>query len=385
MPDRQRNAPMGIAIVAATAVLVVMAFHLWVKPVPGVRALEDLTIDARFRLRGPRPAASDRVVVIGIDDDTRARFPELMQTRRGYAALVRALTKYDVKVIAFDLFFSSPEELLPPSIAKQVRDADADRRTAPPPGDEDAALVRSLSAVIALVADELRGDEQLATAITESKRVFLGAYFRPGTGPAVSEPKQLIAARYGEVADSNGGGARRPVHATSVDFSLDDIARGAIGAGAINDFRDSDGVRRRAPIAVELGSHEYMSLGLAVALYDRGESSSYVVGDDRATAGKQRIPLTDAASLWLDVLGRDQLPRVSAAKILDGTAPRSALAGKLAFVGLTYSTYDKVSTSLDTLADGIELHATLAENVLSGHLLRVAGPFAAVDVSVGWR
>jgi adenylate cyclase len=370
---------MGVAIVAAIVVLAIMALHLWVKPVPGLGALEDLTIDARFRMRGPRPAATDRVIVVGIDDDTRARFPELMQTRRGYAALVRALTKYDVKVIAFDLFFSAPEQLLPDPITKQVRAADAERRTAPPLGDEEpnAPLVRSLSAVIALVADELDGDRQLAGAIADSKRVFLGAYFRPGSGASLPEPKQLERARYGETADSNRGGARRPVHATSVDFSLDDIAHGAIGAGAINDFRDSDGVRRRVPMAIELGAHQYMPLGLAVVMYDRKQSTSYTVGSDYATAGTDRIPLTAAASLWLDVLGRDQLPRISAAKILDGTAPPSALAGKLAFVGLTYSTYDKVSTSLDPLADGIELHATLAENILSGHLLRVGGPVSA--------
>ena len=368
------NAPMRIAILAAIAVLALTAVHLWVQPIPGLAAVEDQTIDMRFRLRGSRPAATDRVVVVGIDDDTRARFPELMQTRRGYAALVRALTKYDVKVIAFDLFFSSPEALLPDSIAKQVRAADAERRTAAPLVDEpNAALVRSLSAVIALVADALDGDRDLAAAISESKRVFLGAYFRPGTGPSAAEPSQLERARYGETADSNHGGDRRSMHAIDVDFSLDAIAKGAVGAGAINDFRDPDGVRRRVPIAIELGAHQYMPLGLAVAMYDRKASTAYVVGADHATADGAAIPLTSAASLWLDVLGRDQLPRISAAKILDGTAPASALAGKLAFVGLTYSTYDKVSTSLDPLADGIELHATLAENILSNHLLRVGG------------
>src|SRR5262249_46257836 len=76
------------------------------------------------------------------------------------------------------------------------------------------------------------------------------------------------------------------------------------------------------------------------------------------------------------VLGKDRLPRVSAGDVLAGTAPASALAGKLAFVGLTFATYDKVATPLDPAADGIELHATLAENVLSGRLMRLAGPLA---------
>ncbi len=88
---RLRNAPLGIAIVAAVGVLGLLALHLWVRPLPGLGTLEELSVDARFHVRGPRPPGTDRIVIVGIDDDTRARFPELMQTRRGYARLVRAL------------------------------------------------------------------------------------------------------------------------------------------------------------------------------------------------------------------------------------------------------------------------------------------------------
>lgn len=144
MADRPRNAPLLVAIVAAIVMLGITSVHLWIEPLPALATIENLVIDARFEVRGPRAPATDRVVIIGIDDDTRARYPDLMQTRRGYAALVRALAKYDVKVIAFDLFFSAPEVLLPDSFAAQVRAADAERRTAAPLDDEmpNAPLVR---------------------------------------------------------------------------------------------------------------------------------------------------------------------------------------------------------------------------------------------------
>ena len=380
MAERVPNAPLRVAITAALVMLGLTAIHLWVRPLPALATVENLVIDARFKVRGPRAPATDRVVIIGIDDDTRARYPELMQTRRGYAALVRALARYDVKVIAFDLFFSAPEALLPDPIAAQVRAADAERRAAAPLDDElaTAPLVRSLSAVIALVADELRGDDQLAAAIRDAHRVFLGAFFVPGEGASAAEPPQLRIARHGETAELNAGSWRRPIRAVAVDFTLPSIAAGAVGAGAVNDFRDGDGVRRRMPLSIGFGTHQYMPLGLAVALFDRGATTRYVVGDDHLMAGDLSLPLGAGGSLWLDVLGRAQLPRISAAKVLDGTAPASALQGKLAFVGLTFAAYDKVATSLDPIADGIELHATLAENVLSGHLLRVAGPLAAL-------
>jgi adenylate cyclase len=380
--------PLVTAIAATAGVVVLLAIHLWVTSLPGLDALEGLSIDARFRVRGPRPPETDRVVIVGLDDDTRARYPDVMQTRHGWARLIDTLTRYDVKVIALDLFYSAPEYILPDELAERVRDADARLRDvpspppatpgAPPPVDDTLWNVKR---VIADVADELRGDQYLADSISASKRVFLGAFFRPGRGPARdAEPPKLQLARHGEVADAGGGGRRRPTHATTVDFTLDTIGAGAIGAGALNSFRDPDGVTRRTPLAIELGGRHYMPLGLAVALYDLGHpgDTRYLVGADSLTAAGRELPVGIAASASLDVLGRGQIPRISAAAVLAGTAPKSALAGKLVFVGLTYASADKITTPLDAIADGVELHATLAENVLSGRVLRLSGPFVGL-------
>jgi adenylate cyclase len=376
---RVKNVPLVTAAVATLAVVGLLAVHIYVSPLPGLGKLEGLTIDARFQVRGKRAPASDRMVIVGLDDATRARNPEIFQTRRGWAQLLRALARYDAKVVALDLFFSAPEVILPPPLATRVRDADDQLRTTPP-DPEDARAVE-LGKVVHDVAFELRGDEMLADAIAETKRVYLGAYFRLGkAGANRPEPPKLALARHGEVADSGGGGERRPAHTVAVDFTLDSIARGAAGAGAVNSFRDPDGVVRRVPLAIEYGRVYYMPLGIAVALADLGSpgDTTYLVGDDSITVAGRKLLLGEAATIDLDVLGRDELPHVSAADVMAGTAPKSAIAGKLVFVGYTYASSDKVATPLDPVADGIELHATLAENFLSGHLLHRAGPLAAL-------
>ncbi|HEY5952262.1 MAG TPA: adenylate/guanylate cyclase domain-containing protein [Kofleriaceae bacterium] len=374
---RVRNVPLWTAIASTVLALVLVAIHLWVTALPGLEALEGLTIDARFKLRGPRAAASDRIVIVGLDDETRRQYPEVLQTRRGYAQLFRALTKYNVKVIALDLYFNAPEVILDDKLEADVRATASALQGRTPDTDE---VVAKMANVITRIAEELRGDEMLAEAIAESRRVFLGAYFISGPGVARPEPDKLRLARHGDVADGGGGGQRRPLHTTRLNFTLDEIGGGAIGAGAVNSFRDDDGVTRRVPLAIEYGGRHYMPLGLAVALYELGKpgDTRYIVGANALTAGGMRIPLTKAASIPLDVLGRGRLPYVSAADVLAGTAPTAALANKLAFVGMTYASYDKVQTPLDKIADGVELHATLAENVLSGHLLTLGGPLATL-------
>jgi len=368
---RARNVPLWTAIAATIVALVVCAVHVFIHALPGLEALEGLTIDGRFKVRGPRAPATDRIVIVGLDDETRRANPEVFQTRRGWAQLINALTKYDVKVIALDLFFDAPEVILPQALETEVRAAASE----PPPDDERA---RKLATLIGKIADELRGDEMLTSAIADSKRVFLGAFMRNGQGHG--EPAKLELARHGEVADGGGGGELRPMQATAVDFTLPNIGKGAIGAGVINSYLDADGFIRRMPLAVSYNGRHYMSLGLAVALYDLGKPADtrYLVGASTMTAAGRTLPVGRAASISLDVLGKHQFPRVSAAQVLAGTAPPAALKGKLVFVGMTYSTFDKVKTPLDNLADGVELHATLAENVLSGHVLALASPLSTL-------
>jgi adenylate cyclase len=374
-----RNVPLATAIVATAFVVAITAIHLYVAAIPGLGSLEGFATDARFAIRGTRPPASDRIVIVGVDDKTRERDPDVIQTRRGWARLIRALTKYDVKVIALDLFFDSPEVILPDPLAKRVRDADHEWKHAPAPsGDEDQ--LNRFGKLLGDVADELRGDETLGDAVADARRVYLGAYFQSFDGAKQAEPKYLENARFGEAADGGGGGRRRPAHTNYVNFTMASIARGATGAGAVNNIRDPDGVVRRMPLAIEYGGHEYLPLGLSVALGDLGKprDATYVVGEPTLDIAGTTLPLGETASITLDVLGRDQFPRVSAADILDGTAPTAALKGKLAFVGFTYASFDKIATPLATNADGIELHATLCENFLSGHIMRRAGPLATL-------
>ena len=155
MTRRARNVPLWTAI-AATAVAAILATvdARRIAPLPGLAALEGLTIDARFRLRGPRAPETDRIVIVGMDDRLRDEALDVLQTRRGYARLIDAISAANPKVIALDLFFSSPEQILPPALAARVR-AEAARLAGT--GADDPALAGARE-VLDADAEELRSD-----------------------------------------------------------------------------------------------------------------------------------------------------------------------------------------------------------------------------------
>ena len=364
-----RNWPLGAAALATVVAALVYLGHGRIYRLPGLDRLELATVDTRFRTRGALPLQDDRIVVVGLDDQTRREAPEVFQTRRGWARLLTALGGYQPEAIALDLFYSAPEIILPAALAAQVKTAAAAAVADPAPSP---ALVTARDALTA-VADALRGDELLAQAITDARVVYLGAGFRmieaaadrPKTPPA--EPAGLERAQLDEAV----GGAAGAPSAYAVATTLPALATGAMGAGAVNHLRDPDGVARRMALVIEMGGRYYASLGFVLAARASGQATRYVAPTGLVALGDHALPVHDAVAR-LNYLGRP-FPRISAADVLAGRTPREALAGKLVLVGFTYAAYDKVPTPFDPLSDGVELHATLLHNLLHEGLLRDGG------------
>ena len=366
-----RNWPLYAAIAAAVACVLAYVAHGRVIEIAGLDDLERRSIDLRFRMRGPKPVRDPRIVIVGLDDQTRREAPEVFQTRRGWAKLITTLGEHRPRAIALDLFFSSPEIMLLGTLPDEVRAAAAAAAADPAPSP---ALVQA-RAVLDKVVEELRGDEVLAAAVAGAKVVYLGAAFRlieraadrPGAPPRL--PTGL---EKGEVGEAIGGGGGATPSAQGVAATLPLIARGAAGAGAVNHYRDPDGVARRMPLVVEIGGHYVASLGLNLAALAGGQSVRYVAASGEVSLGGRAIPSSRAA-VRLDYLGTP-FPRVSAADVLAGRVPAGTLTDKLLLVGYTYHAYDKVPTPYDPLTDGVELHATLLHNLLHGGVLRDATP-----------
>ena len=90
------------------------------------------------------------------------------------------------------------------------------------------------------------------------------------------------------------------------------------------------------------------------------------------------MPLDGKSNLLLRYRGKKRtFPYLSAADVLSGQVPADAVRGKIVFVGTTaLGTREVVATPLDTLFAGVEVQATVADNLLRAGL---HPPLAARD------
>jgi CHASE2 domain-containing sensor protein len=200
--------------------------------------------------------------------------------------------------------------------------------------------------------------------------VVLGAMFRlirsAADRPAAPPPEPPGLAK-AQLSESVGGAATVP-SAYAVAATLPTIAAGARAAGAVNHYRDDDGVARRMPLVIEFGGRYYQALALTLASLATKQPTRFVAAERAVHLGERALPTTAR----LNFLGRP-FPRVSAAAILDGRSGARRARRKIAIVGFTHAAYDKVPTPFAPVSDGVELHATLLHNLLYDELLRDAG------------
>jgi adenylate cyclase len=164
--------------------------------------------------------------------------------------------------------------------------------------------------------------------------------------------------------------------ATDAVCSLPALAAAAGSSGFLNAAPDRDGILRRAPVLAELDGRIYPSLALAAfaalhGAHDAVLDVSNVNSTSLSLAGR-RVPLDGKGNLLVRFRGRKRtFPYVSAADVLDGHIDGAQLRGNIALIGTTaLGTREVVATPVDTLFVGVEVQATIADNLLQADFVR---------------
>ncbi|MBI4054916.1 MAG: adenylate/guanylate cyclase domain-containing protein [Elusimicrobia bacterium] len=268
--------------------------------------LENVWSDLLFRLRGPLETTNSKIVLVTIDDISLARYGRFPWPRSYHARLIRRLTALGVQTIAFDVMFVDPDQF------------------------------------------GAQGDRELERATRESARTVHGFFLN----------------RYRKKLIQSGGGVGQEQFVYEMQKPIGKLPEWSAGLGYYNveDFVDADGSLRRLALWKKIPDLGTMSLFSVAAL-------AHYSGISR-----EEIPRTWPVEIGINYRGRRFYYSIPYSQVLDGklsAREKKLLQGALVLVGsVTIGAYDHYPSPFEAQIPGVDIHATLIDNLMRGDYLR---------------
>lgn len=368
---RHVSAWWGQAGLSALFVLLMAAHAAELIHLAPMQRAEAWLYDAWLKRTAPS-LADDRVAILDIDEASLKRVGRWPWNRDTMSTLVEQLfDRYGVAALGFDVVFAEPDTSSGLGTLRQL-------------AQRDLAGSADFKATLRRLTPRLDYDARFALALAE-RPVSLGYYFIPaGYGDAKSgqlPPPALPA----DVFTPLRPGAPQP---TGYGANLTAFQQAAQGAGFFNMRADEDGTARQMALVMPYGQGYYMALApstLGVAF--GGEPAR--AGVDRQTvlgrkyvspwleAGGIRVPLSADGTVHVPYLAGSPFPYISAAEVLEGSAPTNQLENRIVLLGSTApGLADLRVTPFSNVFPGVEIHAHLIAGMLDG-TTRATPPWAA--------
>ena len=380
----------GISISCVLAVLYVA------NPSP-MHRLELFFQNAHFQWRGPVQAGPE-VVIAAIDEKSIDQLGRWPWPRNKIAQLVDKLVQHRVKVIGFDMVLSSPDESSGNDSLKKIK------TTLKESFGEGVLVDQILDPII----QESDNDAILANSLKKSRRSVLGFFFHfKSTGLEHLTPEELDGYFQNIKRTQFGGFLKEPgdIDLSSVDFrtayavesNIPLLSANARSQGHLSFDVEPDGSMRKLPLIVKYhdkaSGKDFFFPPMSVRVLERYLRGAllFQVGEFGAEKvifnGTQslEVPVNDRGEISVNFLGsRETFPHVSIADILDeknNPVSQGDLEGKIVLIGATATALgDTKVTPFDPIYPGVEVQATIIDNILRNKLLHQPGWVFQLDL-----
>jgi adenylate cyclase len=348
--------------VAIPGLVMVAAVLLSTRQSPFIDQLRNLVFDSYQRAL-PRVYEPQPVRIVDIDEESLKRLGQWPWPRSEVARLVDRLGELGAQTVALDILFPEPDRMSPVNLARLWREG-------PEPGNEQTAFQQTL----AHLPDP---DATLAESLSRGPTVTAFALGTRGEG----RPPALKAG-FAHLGDD-------PLlfvkHFPRAVTAVPEIEAAATGSGVVSYLPDPDNIVRRAPLLMALGNQVYPSFA-AEALRVAQGASSYTIkasgasgeqnfgeatGITQVRIGQVIVPTDETGAVVLHDSGHVAQRFVPAWRVLEPDFDPTPIAGNIVIIGASAEAInDLKSTPVATLISGVEIHAQVIEQMLSGDFLR---------------
>ena len=343
---------MTLSPLKISIVLVILALVVFFMDPHFLRFMELKALDLRMVSRGQLPTTG-QVIIATVDEKSLSEIGRWPWSRSMTAKLVDSLKEYGAKAVGFDIVFAEPEQSTGPS-----------------------------------------ADAILAKSVKSAKNVSLGYFFHTSMKDVEFLSEEYINASgsliggsmYSMVREKGHEGDYNLITAYAPVPSIKAIAESGENCGYFNAFPDPDGVIRWSPLVIKFQDNFYYSLPIALLMqyldYPMIVLNLAEFGVDGVMLGDLRIPTDEIGRLLLNYLGPAKtFPHYSISDIIAGRLSPELIKGKIVIVGATATgIYDLRVTPFSPVYPGVELHATVVENILQGNFLEQSAWTTFIDI-----
>jgi adenylate cyclase len=315
-----------------------------------VEELRVRTFDFYQRFDPRVKTAARPVTIIDIDEASLKKLGQWPWPRTYIADMVINLANLGAAAIAFDIVFSEPDRLNPEVAAKTMRYLDELTRS----------RLRELPS----------NDQALADAIRRA-RVVLGETGLPS--PISDIDNELPFTGFASLGEK-GSTEPRIYEFPGLLRNVPVLEKVAAGRGLVTIVPERDGIVRRVPLMLWAQGHLMPSLNLEMLRVITGTPTILTKYDRNgvksiALRGLE-VPTDKNGQFWVHFARQDPSIYVSAASLLDGTAPVEKIRNKLVLIGTSAATLNDLKTTpVSNVMPGVEIHAQVLEAALGRAVL----------------
>jgi len=346
------------------------------QPTAALRRVEAFFTDIKFRARGPQ-FPKNRIVIVDIDDASVNRLGRWPWRRDYTGFLIDQIFAAGAKYVALDISFPEPTEFIPEELDQELR-------------------ARKLGPLL----DGFHPDLKLAKGIKSHSENLIGAWWSeflcqprvstaeecPVTKEAFRENLPASLTRFALHAEPFPVSETILYSAPQVATNIPLIEENLVAQGFANATRDPDGLSRRTPLVIAVDGKLYPSLSLATAsravgapikatLDARGTLTDLRLGRDLPIAvgpnGVGSINFRGPSHSYTYVSAMEMLAYdPTRTRDIAEASVQDHLEGAVVLLGVSaIGASDIAASPLDSHMPGVEIQATLIDNLMSGDLL----------------
>lgn len=368
------KAPLVAGLTVMGLVFILKLASLFGVPLVFLGQVEQLSVDVRFRVRGPQ-APYAPIVIAAIDDASLNEMGRWPWPRHYHAKLLESLSQLGARAVAFDIFFSEPEITGAQQTLQKVKEILPEISLGGSREDARKFRKKYASALETLNNWQIEEDHDqvFANSIISVQEMGMDVVLPIVFG---RHHKKVVVPGDSFLPDAQPGGF--PEDIFDMEGALISIPKIAQSAGAhgfiMPIFADSDGTFRSVPLYVRYQGRLVPNLGFQMArlateapLHD----TVVVPGVEVSFAGRT-VPVDVMGRMTINYRGGSQtFPHVSVKDIIQGNAEKSLFEGAIVLVGATsIGIYDVRPTPFSKIFPGVEIHANIIDNLLEGDFLR---------------